>query len=243
MCSYIIYFTVVDIFSSDLSYNTASYTGRARAKNSRYYVLTEMGSGIIEKEEFNAKCEKLMEELVPVLKNYMEENRNRWEDEILEMQRNAKCMRELQLTQREAGRTDVTAYLHCGNCGSLICCSDDIKKICGMHHIVISEDIRTRIVLERSLEPKHMDRHNDLTLGGHVYCSNKNCIFKHKIGGIIQYRKLDFPALKIKKLSVKDIDGNLLPGSTRQWNKVCFKIESIDMTDMKFIIRQRSLDL
>ncbi|XP_045159837.2 ATP-dependent RNA helicase DHX58-like [Mercenaria mercenaria] len=36
--------------------------GRARAPNSKYYVLTEEGSDLIEKEKFNARCETLMQE-------------------------------------------------------------------------------------------------------------------------------------------------------------------------------------
>lgn len=182
-----------------------------------------------------------MEELLPELKNYMERNGNRWEDEIVQMQRNAKEVREAQHRLRLANVTDDIVNLHCGNCGSFICSSEDIKKVSGMHHIVVSSDIREKIVLRQSLKPRHVDVTNGTTLGGDAFCSNRTCIYKHKIGGIMQYKMMDFPVLAIKNICLKNLDGRPLP-SARQWSKVGFKVESIDGTDLTMIVNQRLVD-
>jgi hypothetical protein len=177
-----------------------------------------------------------MVELIPFLKKHMDHNRNRWEGQILQMQRYAKEEREAQSRQRRSVLIDDKVNLHCGNCGTFICSSDDVKKICGMHHIVVT-DIREKIVLAQSLQPKHVDKTNGVILGGSTFCSNEMCVYKYKIGGIVQYRKMEFPVLAIKSVCVKTCNGEMLP-SAKQWSKVVFKVESIDTAELGTIIQQ-----
>ncbi|WAR22445.1 IFIH1-like protein, partial [Mya arenaria] len=163
--------------------------GRARAENSSYYVIAEEGSWILEKEEKNRRCEELMEQIVAHIQVYIEDHANIWERELLEIQEKIKQEEERQSQKRELNMTDASGRFECFNCSSFICLSDDIRVIKGSHHVIIDEDAKRRLILNRGAptftEPEGAQ------YGGTLYCAKEEC--RRKLGSICTYKGSEFP--------------------------------------------------
>ena len=115
--------------------------GRGKAEGSQYYVKKTA-----EKEELNIMRETRMNEAINHLQNFIEENKQKFLDEIESLQLEANIQRELENTTRGSRVVgDYEFELRCGKCNEFICMSTNIKKIQNAHHAVISEEIGTHI--------------------------------------------------------------------------------------------------
>ncbi|WAR22444.1 DHX58-like protein, partial [Mya arenaria] len=147
--------------------------GRARAENSLYYVIAEEGSWILEKEERNFRCEKLMEKIVPDLQLFIEDPANFWERELLDIQEKMKREEERQAQQRAVHMATTGARFECFNCSSLICLSDDIRVIKGAHHVIIDEEAKRRLILKKGATD--FEEPEGAKYGGVLLCANEEC--------------------------------------------------------------------
>ncbi|XP_053394123.1 ATP-dependent RNA helicase DHX58-like isoform X2 [Mercenaria mercenaria] len=205
--------------------------GRARARNSKYYVLTTEGSWIVEKEEKNAMLERLMDAVVPALQRYIHENPNKWEKELRDMQEHQKLLEDMKQEQRVANRSDDDMEFRCLNCSQFICMSSDIRTILDSHHVVVNEEVNDRLVSVRGRNPVLLK--DDIESRGCIFCAE--C--QRKLGGICEYRRVEFPLIVIKNFMVVDKNGD--GDNFGQWKKANIDIQQFSLDDFKQVVRMR----
>ena len=211
-----------------------SFTGRARAPNSKYFVITGKGSQIADKEEKNAKQEELMNVAVIALEKYITRNRQVFGIQQQKLQFTAKLKRDMKETRRRERLVDGDFELQCYHCSSFICMSSDVKKIQGVHHVCIADDIRERVNFARSPLPQFEE--SDIKMDGATTC--KNC--QHPLGGVCDYKSIEFPLFKIRYFRVVDMNGK---GSHhKKWKGVSFKVEDIEVNDLLAFARANNSD-
>ncbi|KAL4231411.1 Interferon-induced helicase C domain-containing protein 1 [Mactra antiquata] len=207
--------------------------GRARAQDSRYYVVTEENSKIAQKEEKNARLEILMKQIVPHLQVYIEDHPNIWENELRVIQLQKMYEERDKAQQRLDALTPDIKTLHCLNCDKFICFSADIRRIQQSHHIVINEDIKSRIIMQRNPYPKFME--DELKYDGDTFCGNPIC--QHKLGGVCEYKHVEFPLISIKQFRVKEKDGS--SERFKQWKKASFIPEPFTLDNLRDVVIRR----
>lgn len=207
--------------------------GRARAANSKYYVLTQVGSDIMPREERNAMKEQLMNRAVPELQRYIEDDPNKWEEELYQMQLEAKLKEEAKKKRREAQMKEGDVELKCLNCSAFICFASDIRVIQKAHRIVVNEDVKTRLVLERRPIPKYFE--DELKFDGSTYCGANNC--RHELGGVCEYKHTEFPLIKIKNCVVVDRNGK--SETFKTWKKANLRLEHFTLDDLREVVERK----
>lgn len=174
-----------------------------------------------------------MNRIVLELQIYIEDHQNIWEREIQKMQELQMHTEELKKEQRRANMTNDEKELRCMNCSKFICFSSDIRKIQNSHHIIIDEDAQKRIISVRSPYPIFMDE--DLQFDGGIFCGNVDC--QRVLGGVCEYRHVEFPLIAIKNIRVVDKNGN---GRTfKKWKKANFEPEQFTLDDLRGIVERR----
>ncbi|XP_053406750.1 antiviral innate immune response receptor RIG-I-like isoform X2 [Mercenaria mercenaria] len=211
--------------------------GRARQQDSRYYVLTEEGSWIVEIEEKKALLENVMNIILPELQVYIEDHPNLWERELREMQEEQKLQEELQQKQYQANMTNAEREFRCLNCNHFICFLSDIRKIQGAHHVVVDEGVSERLISFRNPHPRFIDE--ELKFNGAIFCGNPYC--QRELGGLCEYKHAEFPLLKIKNFRVvsRNDEGNTF----KQWKKTNFEVEPFTLEDLRHVAERRRRDI
>ncbi|KAH3787131.1 hypothetical protein DPMN_165251 [Dreissena polymorpha] len=203
--------------------------GRARADFSRYLVISEEGSWILDKEEKNRRCEELMNKIVPHLQAFIDDHANLWENELLQLQTEMKEERDREKERRRLNMVNEVEF-QCLNCSAFICMSDDIKCIKGAHHIITDPEADERLRLERDtpyfVEPEGAE------YGGQVYCAKVSC--QVKLGSICTYKYMDFPLISLKAFRVVKPDGT--GKSYKVWKKVPCEIADFTFDDLRDVI-------
>lgn len=210
-------------------------TGRGRADDAKYYLLTETGSGAAQREDKNKIRENMMAKAI----EYINELSNcEFIRQLERFQREAKKDREmaakdeeqkraLKATRRQTG----DFQLRCKKCDQLAAVSSDFRVIKGMHHVVIDEDFQERSVVEPHPKPIQLD---DFINQGKLFC--KGC--KHEWGIQAQYRNVSVPILAIAKFVVIDpYDRRAL---YKKWKDAPFNMREIGPAD---IDRQLAIQL
>ncbi|XP_053406756.1 antiviral innate immune response receptor RIG-I-like isoform X2 [Mercenaria mercenaria] len=206
--------------------------GRARAKDSSYYVLTKEGSSLIQKEEELEIRERVMDRIIPDLRFYTEMNQHRWTQELKTMQEEKIATEQQRERTILANITPGVKHLHCYNCNSFICLTTDLRRFQLNHHIVIAEDVQKRLIFLRSPDPRYEEE--DFKSDGNIMCDKCQV----PIGGVFEFKKTEFPLIKIKRVRV--IDRSINKGQVfKIWKKVNFRIEQISSTELERIVLVR----
>ncbi|XP_052268251.1 interferon-induced helicase C domain-containing protein 1-like [Dreissena polymorpha] len=203
--------------------------GRVRTDFSRYLVISEEGSWILDKEEENHRCEELMNPIVPHLQAFIDDRVNLWENELLTIQTEMKEERDREKERRRLNMVNQVQF-QCLNCSAFICRSDDIKCIMGVHHIITDPDADERLRLER--DAPYFVEPEGLEYGGQVYCANVSC--QLKLGVIctfFKYKYIDFPLISLKAFRVVNPDGT--GKSYKVWKNVPCKIADFTFDDLR----------
>ncbi|WAR22442.1 DDX58-like protein [Mya arenaria] len=207
--------------------------GRARAKDSLYYVIAEEGSWILEKEEKNRQCEELMNKVVPDLQVFIQDHANVWERELLEIQERMKQEEEKQVEERELNTAATGVRFECLNCSSFICLSDDIRVIKYAHHVIIDEEAKRRLSLKRGA-PSFIEQEG-AQYGGALYCANEEC--QRRLGSICTYKSSEFPLVDLKNFRIVDHLGK--GRSFKKWKKLNCRIEEFTFEDLEAVVAER----
>ncbi|WAR22426.1 IFIH1-like protein [Mya arenaria] len=207
--------------------------GRARAENSLYYVIAEEGSWILEKEERNFRCEKLMEKIVPDLQLFIEDPANFWERELLDIQEKMKREEERQAQQRAVHMATTGARFECFNCSSLICLSDDIRVIKGAHHVIIDEEAKRRLILKKGATD--FEEPEGAKYGGVLLCANEEC--QRQLGSVCTYNCTEFPLMGLKNFRVVDQSGK--GRQFKKWNQVNCRLEEFTFDELNAVVAER----
>ncbi|XP_052763808.1 interferon-induced helicase C domain-containing protein 1-like [Mya arenaria] len=211
--------------------------GRARAENSKYFVIAEKGSPTLDKEQKNKRCEEIMNEIVPELQEYLEKPENNWEKEMLEMQKVIKDKEDQMQRERTDNMSDDACEFQCMKCSSLICLSEDIRTIEGRHHIVINIEVNGRLKLKRG-KPKFFGP-DEPQVGGKIFCMKSDC--QNELGTLCTYKDIVFPLIRLKLVRVvnKNGDGN----KYKQWKQLTCRIQ--ELSDDKFcsLVEERKMNL
>ena len=205
---------------------TVYYVGRARAADSKYFVLTEADSKIAAKEEKNRLLEMLMNELVPELQKYLERDDNNWEEEMFKIQQSMFDVELQKKRKRESEMNYTSVSIQCLNCHTEICKSHDIKKIKNVHHIIVGLEAAKNFLFCSSSGGFDDE---ELEYSGTITCVN--CFYD--LGCICIYKDTQFPMLKIS--SWRDAHGK----SYKTWKKVPYWIETFTLDDLRDVVEQR----
>ena len=171
--------------------------------------------------------------IVPKLQAYIENDPNAWENEKREMQENQRSMEETKEENRIANMTDDDVIFRCLNCSKFICMSSDVRVIQDSHHIVVNEDANERLFSIRGRKPVAFKE--DFISRGAIFCGNKQC--QSNLGGICEYRRVEFPLIVIKKFLIEDKSGE--NDYVNQWKKAKFHMKELDLEDLKSVVRRR----
>lgn len=202
--------------------------GRARAKDSHYFVLTSEGSPIVDKEEKNAMLEKLMNSIIPVLQSYLEDHPDKWEKESYQIQEAQKQLEEVASQKRQANMTDDVVEFQCRLCRQFLCWSTDVRVIKDAHHVCINEDINTRILTNRDKKPQFEEI--DFKVDGSIVCAGRRCTGKFVVGQVCEYQGLLYPIMKISQIRFVNKSGE---GSTfKRWKDKKFIVASLALGEV-----------
>lgn len=179
-----------------------------------------------------------MLQIVPHLKAFLEDHPNLWDRELLQIQEEAKRLEDLSETARKKNMLDEAVEVQCFNCSQPICTSEDIKTIQNAHHIVVNEDWADKLILLRS--PVPLFEEEDLKYDGSAICSNGTC--HSKVGGVCEYKHMEFPLLNIKCLRFVNKDGK--DGRTyKKWKKINFLIEELSLDHLRQIVERKKAQM
>ena len=212
-------------------------SGRARAQDSHYYVISEEGSAILAKEEMNAILEELMLLVVPVLQADIEDNQNLWERDSLIIQLEAKQIDDVEEENHRRTLTAEPMEIQCINCSTTICKSKDLRTIQKAHHILVNKEFADRLIMARSPIPAFQEE--DLKYDGQVFCSNPEC--RGDLGGVCEYKSLEFPLLSLKRLRFVKSDGQ--GACFKQWKRVACYIAELTLDDLREIVEERRANM
>lgn len=187
------------------------------------------------KEEKNADLERLMLIIVPHLQDDIEENPNLWERESLVIQEYNKQMEDLQARAQRCAMVNGPAEIQCSNCSTPVCMTDDVRTIQNAHHIIVNSEFAERLIMLRSQIPEYEEE--DLKYDGTSICSNPDC--RRELGGVCEYKTLEFPLLKLKCINFIGRNG----GSFKKWKKVPYFIQEISLDDLREIVEERKANM
>lgn len=179
-----------------------------------------------------------MNEIVPHLQAWIEDHQNLWEEELFQRQEKRKQLEELKTQLKEQSMVDGPVEVQCLNCSTFLCMSDDIKKIQNSHHVLVNEEFARRLRMIRSPVPEFEEE--DLKYDGAVYCSKPDC--QGKLGGVCEYKHLEFPLFKIRYLRFVDRNGRN-GRNYKKWKKINFYIEPFTLDDLRQIVENRRANM
>ncbi|KAL3863069.1 hypothetical protein ACJMK2_004847 [Sinanodonta woodiana] len=194
--------------------------GRARAMDSRYCVVAQVGKGTAEKEEINVMREKLMQQAIIELQLDIQQSPQKIRQHLRELQEKDKFNCILQAKQKEERLIKQGEYeLRCIQCNSFISMSSDIRKVQNSHNVVIDPSFRDRVSFTKSTEPKFQSP--EIQFIGKIACSNCNEDF----GTFCNYRNLELPVIKVCQFIVIGQNGE--QKKYKKWKKVPFEIPQL----------------
>ncbi|KAH3850734.1 hypothetical protein DPMN_093207 [Dreissena polymorpha] len=167
-----------------------------------------------------------------LLHAYIGSNPDKFLEELLKLQEEATLDQKLsrlgrKRTTMRAGQFD----LKCFRCGAFVCMSDSVKKIKDVHHVVVDEPLKERVICSDKDTRDFKD--DDVQLCGKISC--KEC--GGNLGVSCIYKSLEFRVLKIENCLVVHVKGRQT--TCKQWMKVPFVVEALGTEDFKKIIKNR----
>ncbi|KAF7697889.1 probable ATP-dependent RNA helicase DHX58 [Silurus meridionalis] len=217
------------LLTNEIAQQQAS--GRARASNSVYSVVAEIGSREMHKEKTNEYLEQLTGRAVAHVQN-MESRQFRMK--IFELQQEAVMSRVLEATQRKEKRlkyNSAEVEFECRGCFKSVARGDDIRIVNDSQHVNINPEFERfyktggQIYLERTFE--------DWEPGCKISCA----VCGQDWGMEVKFKKVVLPCLRIKGFSMKTPQ-SIRPG--KKWKDIEFPVKEFDFVQY---VKQRYPDL
>ena len=111
--------------------------------------------------------------------------------------------------------------------------SSDVKRIQGVHHVVIDETFHERVTFAKAGNPRFADE--TIQFSGKLIC--REC--GDSLGVICIYKGMDFPVLTIQKILI--VDMNERQTTCKQWKQVPFHVSQLGTDDFREILETRQM--
>uniref|UniRef100_A0A8B9LG79 RNA helicase n=1 Tax=Astyanax mexicanus TaxID=7994 RepID=A0A8B9LG79_ASTMX len=218
------------LLTNEIAQQQAS--GRARAQNSVYSVVAQVGGREMRREKTNEYLEELTGRAVAQVQKM---DRREFCKKVCELQKAAVMDRILASRQKEEKRKRYNpsqVQFTCRSCFIAVGHGDDIRVVNNNHHVNINQDFKNYYKVGGQV---HLDRtFEDWEPGRVISCASCG----REWGMEIKLRKVVMlPCLKIKNFSMKTPEGNRV---AKQWKEVEFPVEEFDF--IKDIPNQNELE-
>ena len=161
-----------------------------------------------------------MYQAVDEITNYIASNKEKFEQEIEQIQSVAKTTRGItQLPVTVLYKTN-QFKVQCRQCSIFLCFSTDLRKVQNTHHVCIGESIWQNITRESENDTALKYDGKSLKFYGSIYCKNKD-----EVGHVCEFRGIRYPILLIKNIQFEDASGNA--DIYNKWSKIPFQVEDI----------------
>ena len=219
-------------------------TGRTRAGDSEYILVTDQSKGIAEKEFQNKLRENLMNIALQEISNYSEIDLKK---RIIKLQEDTKKERDRQkqideMQQLHHGSQLIKdkISLHCRKCDNFCCFSIEIAKT-DCHYVAINTSLQNRVKLEP--HPKPMKIRVGGNMGGEFFKQEKllckQC--NQDWGVIVLFKNIKLPVVKIESfIMYVNVDQMLPP--VKKWKDVKFDIRELTDKDIEQLIIKPMFD-
>ena len=181
---------------------------------------------VLEREEKNAECERLMNEIVPELQQFTVDRNDEWGREKLAIQHQMKSA-QIRKEKERLARLETGCRFQCLNCSTTICRAEDIRVIKRAHHVIIDRDANRRLRRERGTikfkEPEGAE------IGGALYCMTETC--QQKLGTLFKYTETHFPLISLKCFRIVSEEG--VGRTYKKWRDVPCEIETFTFDDLR----------
>ena len=183
------YVLIFKILSTAITKSAIFITGRARADDAQYVLVTDANRNAAQREQMNQIRENMMNKAIEEI-NRME--KREFNQKIYEFQMEA--LREQQLAAeaqriteiRKAARLDAGEFeLRCMKCDNFAAISTDFRQIKGTHHVVVDKDFFKRVHVEPHPNPIRVDFY---IKQGKIFC--KECRYDWGIKAV--YKNVGF---------------------------------------------------
>ncbi|KAM9457128.1 ATP-dependent RNA helicase DHX58 [Clarias gariepinus] len=207
------------LLTNEIAQQQAS--GRARAKDSVYSVVTQAGGREMRKEKTNEYLEELTGKAIARVQSMEPREFHR---KILELQREAVTSRILEARQKDKRRLrydPAEVAFECRGCFKSVARGDDMRLVNDTQHVNVNPDFETfykaggQVYLERTFE--------DWEPGRTISCAACGKDW----GMEVKFKNLVLPCLSIKGFSMRSPQGNR---TAKQWKDVEFAVEDFDFT-------------
>ena len=198
--------------------------GRARAENADFILVTERGSGTVEKEDFNKIRETMMQKAIDIIQHRMT---------LIEIQTKISAFQKVSVVERQMAcggkaqakkaRHDTGYSLRCLKCDSFAVHSSDMRTIENIHHVIIDSDYKSRVNIQTHPNPK---KFSNMEYTDKLYC--KKCGSDWGVTAV--YKSNMFPIIKISSFVITDE----LERRTRvkQWKDSPFAVNPMTPEDL-----------
>lgn len=210
------------LLTNDIAQQQAS--GRARATDSRYSVVTQRGGREEQKERTNDYLVELTKKAVAKVQEMSDYD---FRKEIHKLQREEILRLKLAEQKNFARRHRYAAadvQFVCRNCLKTVASASDVRLVEGAHYVNINRDFKNeytvggQIVLERTFD--------DWEPGRKIICNSLNC--KKDWGFEMKYKHVAIlPTLKIDNFALLTPDGQI---TVKKWKDAPFPVEDFDFT-------------
>ncbi|XP_076000381.1 ATP-dependent RNA helicase DHX58 [Genypterus blacodes] len=209
------------LLTNEIAQQQAS--GRARATDSVYAVVTRRGGREERRERLNDYLEGLTSEAIAKVQ---EMSPDTFRTKILELQKIAvrtKLLKERTKMEKKMRNSASSTQLLCRNCFRPVATGSDIKLVDNAHYVNVNPDFQRHYAAGETMHlPKSFE---DWEPGRRIRC--KEC--KHEWGYEMKYRKVALlPNLAIKSFAVETAGG---PMPVKQWKGVPFLVEPFDFVN------------
>ena len=211
--------------------------GRARKKGAEYLLVTEEGSGMMERDEMNKIRVDMMNDAIRAIDNMSSDE---FHQRVAEYQEEARQTREIDaigtraLAERRRARPTGGDYtLLCMKCDAFVCFSSEIHRIEKCSHVVLTEDFKELALVKKHHRPMNYDGFNKM---GKLHCVRCD----HDWGIVARYKNIHFPVLKAEMFSFEDANGRR--DCYRKWKDVPFTVSALTTEDLQLIVT-RGTDL
>ena len=188
---------------------------------------------VIEREEKNAECERLMNKIVPALQQFTLDRNDEWGREKLAIQLQMKSAR-IRKEKERLARLETGCRFQCLNCSTTICRAEDIRVINNAHHVIIDRDANRRLRRERGNEPERIEPEG-AEIGGALYCMTDTC--QKKLGTLCNYMNTLFPLIALKYVRIVSEEG--VGRTYKKWRDVPCEIETFTYDDLRGVAESR----
>ncbi|XP_074552224.1 ATP-dependent RNA helicase DHX58 [Halichoeres trimaculatus] len=207
------------LLTNEIAQQQAS--GRARAQNSQYSVVTEEGG----REERREKTNEYLEELTgQAVARVQEMSPEEFRTKIKELQKKAidsRKAQEIQQMEKRSLHTAASVRLLCRKCFEPVALGSDIRLVEAAHHVNVNPDFKKHYKLGGQVPIKSFE---DWEPGCKIHCNNGNC--NQDWGFEILYKKtVHLPNISIKHFALDTPDGRV---TKKKWKDVTFTVEKFN---------------